>query len=249
MKIDSIPKKFVGISGPAEKKEELRQVSESLANLLGPLGYWQTDNLITFAKNFSFLDDVRFTDAVFRNANHEYDKAIIWRTHVLSWAAKNALRVGGDLVECGTHLGFSVAVLSEYLELQDSGRTYWCYDLFEGPAYARLNLGKYSPFEFVERRFRDKPFVRLIKGEVPESFGRGAPSRVCFLHLDMNSAPAERAALERLLPLMPRGAFVVLDDYGWIQFREQKVVADEIFGAAGIPIVELPTGQGLAIIG
>ena len=123
-----------------------------------------------------------------------------------------------------------------------------CYDLFEGQAYATFDIGDLSPFEFVQRRFAQQPFVRLIKGAVPDSFAQGVPERVAFLHLDMNSAPAERAALEMLLPRMAKGAMVVLDDYGWRHYRAQKLVADELFGAIGVPIVELPTGQGLAII-
>ena len=93
------------------------------------------------------------------------------------------------------------------------------------------------------------PYVNFIKGSVPDSFLQGAPSKVAFLHLDLNSADAERGALEYLLPRMSKGGMVVLDDYGWSHYKAQKVVADEIFGAWGIPIVELPTGQGMAIIG
>lgn len=87
-----------------------------------------------------------------------------------------------------------------------------------------------------------------MKGSVPDSFACGAPEKVAFLHLDLNSADAERGALEYLLPRMSKGGMVVLDDYGWSHYKAQKVVADEIFGARSIPIVELPTGQGLAIM-
>ena len=41
---------------------------------------------------------------------------------------------------------------------------------------------------------------------------------------------------------------MVLDDYGWANYKPQKVVADNFFKSKDIPIVELPTGQGLAII-
>jgi len=248
MNISSIPQLLAGLGGPADKRGQLRQLLEKLSALLEAVGYWQTDNLITFAKNFSFLEDDKLTAAVFKHANHEYDKAIIWRTHIFSWAAQNALKVQGDFVECGTHLGFSVSVLCDYLGLESTGRSYWCYDLFEGQAYATFDIGALSPFEFVQRRFAHQSFVRLIKGSVPDSFAQGAPERVAFLHLDMNSAPAERSALEVLLPRMAKGAMVVLDDYGWRHYRAQKLVADELFGAIGVPIVELPTGQGLAII-
>jgi len=83
---DSIPKLFTGLSGPPEAMGELRLVLERLGQLLKGLEPWQTDNLITFARNLSFLQDARLMQAVAKHANHDYDKAIIWRTHVLTWA-------------------------------------------------------------------------------------------------------------------------------------------------------------------
>jgi O-methyltransferase len=245
---DSIPQLFAGLSGPPEAKEELRLVLERLAHLLKSLDPWQTDNLITFARNLSFLQDARLRQAVTDHANHDYDKAIIWRTHVLTWAGANALNVEGDFVECGTHLGYSVSVLCDYLKLDTTGKEYWCYDLFEGKAYERFDLGGKEPIEFLRKRFSKQPYVHLVKGSVPDSFADGAPHKVAFLHLDLNSATAERGALEYLLPKMSKGAMLVLDDYGWKHYKAQKVVADEILGAKSIPIMELPTGQGLAII-
>ena len=82
---------------------------------------------------------------------------------------------------------------------------------------------------------------------MPDSFEDQCPKQVAFLHLDLNSASAEEGAL-RLVPLMPAGAMVVLDDYGWSNYKPQKVVADKYFAQRNIPVVELPTGQGLAII-
>jgi hypothetical protein len=243
-----IPNLFNGISGPKDKKEELKIILERLGQLLAGMSPWQTDNLITFGKNLSFLDDRLLTNLVLKHAVHEYDKAIIWRTHILSWAAQNALNVPGDFVECGTHLGYSVSVIADYVRLAETGRRYWCYDLFEGAAYASFDLAGKEPLDYVQEKFDGKEFIKLVKGSVPQSFAGQCPAQVSFLHLDLNNALAEKGALEHLVPLMPKGAMVVLDDYGWHYYRAQKLVADEIFRAIGIPIVELPTGQGLAII-
>jgi hypothetical protein len=75
-----------------------------------------------------------------------------------------------------------------------------------------------------------------------------APEKVAFLHLDLNSAVAEAAALEFFATRFSPGAFVLLDDYGWRGFRPQKLAADRFFGRLGKPIMELPTGQGVAMI-
>jgi hypothetical protein len=73
-------------------------------------------------------------------------------------------------------------------------------------------------------------------------------AKIQFLHLDLNSASAESIALTRMLQRLPHGAFVILDDYGWKHYSAQKKVADAIFSERHIPIVELPTGQSMAII-
>jgi O-methyltransferase len=151
-------------------------------------------------------------------------------------------------VECSTHLGYTVSVLCDYLKLEGAGTEYWCYDLFESKAYVRIDLAGEEPIDFLCSRFSQQPYVRLVKGSVPDSFAYGAPHSVVFLHLDLNSATAESGALKYLLPRMSKGGMVILDDYGWSHYKHQKVVADEIFGAWRKPIVELPTGQGLAIM-
>jgi hypothetical protein len=54
---------------------ELRLVLERIEQLLKALEPWQTDNLITFARNLSFLQDARLMQAVAKCANHDYDRA------------------------------------------------------------------------------------------------------------------------------------------------------------------------------
>ena len=43
------------------------------------------------------------------------------------------------------------------------------------------------------------------------------------------------------------GAAVVLDDYGWEKHIVQKHAFDDFAGRMGVPILSLPTGQGLII--
>ena len=60
----------------------------------------------------------------------------------------------------------------------------------------------------------------------------------------MNNAPSEIAALEtRFMP----GAIIIFDDFGQLPFREQHLAEREWFGRRGIPIIEIPTGQGIVI--
>jgi O-methyltransferase len=244
----SIPSLFIGITGEQTELEELQLLLRRLTQLLQNLDIWSTDNLITFGRNLSFLDDERLINIIFKNANHEYDKAIVWRSHVVTWAAKNALNIDGEFVECGTHLGFTASVINDYVELEKNGRELWCYDLFDGEAYDKLKSEGIEPISWITNKFQNSSNIKIIKGRVPESIIKHKPEKVAFLHLDLNSATAEIGALEQLVPLMPKGAMVVLDDYGWKNYKPQKHVADEFFAERGTLIMEIPTGQGLVVI-
>lgn len=70
---------------------------------------------------------------------------------------------------------------------------------------------------------------------------------MAYLHIDMNCAPPEVAALRFFWPRLTPGAFVLLDDYAIGERDEQRVAMDEVAGELGVKICSLPTGQGLLI--
>ena len=59
--------------------------------------------------------------------------------------------------------------------------------------------------------------------------------------------PPEVAALNYFWPRLLPGAFVLLDDYAYSGFGEQKAAMDELARAKNIQILSLPTGQGLLV--
>ena len=93
----------------------------------------------------------------------------------------------------------------------------------------------------------DVPRARVIRGAVPDSFAQGVPERISFLHIDMNSAPPEIAALEYLFDRVSPGGVIVLDDYGYIPYRAQRDAERPWFAERGYDVIELPTSQGLVI--
>jgi predicted O-methyltransferase YrrM len=99
----------------------------------------------------------------------------------------------------------------------------------------------------VTARFAAFPKIHVIKGRVPDSFAQACPEKIAFLHIDMNSAETEIAALEHLFDRVVPGGVIVLDDYGYRCYRAQHDAENEFAKARGYPIVELPTGQGLLI--
>lgn len=224
-------------------------VLRPLLKVLPNSGGFAGDNLITFGKTLGFLDDQKFMSA-FQAANPDaQEESQIWRSHVLCWAARRALGVPGDFVEAACYKGFTARVLCNALDFAGTGRDYWLYDLFDPPAgYSHLLEDHGGGLhERVVQRFADIPRAHVVKGSIPESFARGEPARVAFLHVDMNAPEPEIATLDRFYPRMPSGAIIVLDDFGWAYYREQRIHTEKWCRARGLDVLELPTGQGLII--
>jgi len=211
-------------------------------------GCHASDQLITFGRNLTFMWDEDFYQSFLVHAKTETDQATMWRKAVHYWAARHCLNLQGDFVECGVWLGTTVKITCDAINFKASGKCYWLYDVFdyhEGDLHQQLeghNLGLYDQ---VKKRFADLPEVKIIKGYIPDSFLQGLPERVSLLHIDMNNAQAEIAALEALWEKVVPGGMVLLDDFGWLTYQNQTIAELEFFKTRGYYVLELPTGQGL----
>lgn len=58
-----------------------------------PDSFFSADNVITWARNFSFLEDRHFMRVIRRHAKTDIEKAIIWRSYVLCYFANMALKI------------------------------------------------------------------------------------------------------------------------------------------------------------
>ena len=48
-----------------------------------------------------------------------------WRTFINCWAAKHALQLPGDFIECGTNTGVYALSICHYVSLKNSGKTFY----------------------------------------------------------------------------------------------------------------------------
>jgi O-methyltransferase len=211
-------------------------------------GWFAGDNLIAFGRNLGFLDDERFINAWKSHASEPHERGILWRTAVVVWAARQALRRDGDFIECGCYKGTSSRIMLDACDMAD--RQFYLYDLFEHDStMAHHAMPEHSAdlFPWVKQRFAEFPNVHVIQGFVPESFEQGVPDKIAFAHIDMNNAPAEIAALEAIEHRLVPGAVIVLDDFGALPYRTQHKLETQWFAERGVPVLELPTSQGLVI--
>lgn len=255
---------FYGIESQAQE--------EMLASCLGTLrdlftDLYAADELIAVRRSLGFLRDERLIDAVAHAASSITDPSMraqalskVWRLHVLTWAASCVRELHGDYVECGAFDGFTAAVITAYLDFaSDAERTYYLYDTFAGLSERYASEHELLRNEFFRRfpdvydrcraRFAGMQNVRIVKGVVPDVLEECAPRQIAFLHIDLNCARAERGALDVLFDRVTPGGFVILDDYGRLEFRAQQEMADAFVRARGERILELPTGQGVIMRG
>jgi hypothetical protein len=239
---------FFGLRDPNKFFDGLRM---AIGALNSPIGSFSGDNLFTLGRNLSFLTDERFMTAFRRHALTNVEQGIIWRIATVAWGALNAMRLEGDLVEIACYKGVTARIVCDYVNFaEQTNRKYFLYDLFEHDAampHHHMPEHGATLFDQVKARFADLPNVVVTQGRVPDVLAKSAPEKIAFMHLDLNNADAEIGALEVLFDRMVPGAVMILDDYGWLGYRPQKLAEDPWLAARGYKVLELPTGQGMLI--
>lgn len=213
-------------------------------------GVYFGDNLFTWGRNNSIFDDDAFVSSWHANSTNDQDRAIAWRRYVLATLACHAVHLEGDFVECGVYRGSGIKTTIDYFGKDRFTKTFWGFDTFDyNPAYKEgVTDQKPGFFEEIEARFEGYPMVRLERGLIPDVFEFACPESIALLHIDLNHADSEIAALEALFERVVPGGTVVLDDYEWAgRYRGQKMVEDAWFDERGYRVVPLPTGQGFVI--
>ena len=221
-----------GLSASARLAVGVVRTQYWLARTLLPDVY-ANDGLISFHRH-AFLDDPAFQRAYRRGARAVGGQDWYqwhWRVHVGLWAAASASRLDGDFVECGVNFGFLSSAVMEYLDWDRLGKTFYLLDTFAGIDARFITAGerRAGALKKSERSLRHGTYVdsvdsvranfaqwrnqRIIVGAVPETLDQVDARAVAFLHIDMNCAPPEVAALRYFWPRLSPGAFVLLDDY------------------------------------
>jgi len=181
-----------------------------------------------------------------------------WRAHVVCWAAARGATLPGDFVECGVNRGGYALTAMTYVDFARLNKRFYLLDTFEGLVATQLSPeeraaglrgGGYTPcHEAVQRTFATwGEAVRIIRGVVPDTLSQVESESVAFLSIDMNAREPEIAAAEHFWDRLVPGAAMVLDDYGWRKHAAQREAFDTFARRRGVPLLALPTGQGLIL--
>jgi hypothetical protein len=256
------------LAGAWEHAHKLNDALQRLDGIFRSADY-NSDSLLVYDKNLSFLRDERFMSAYRRgvHSGHKIGRAgglgedihIEWRVHVACWAARRACALPGSFVECGVNTGILSLAVCDYVDFNSTGKDFYLFDTFAGipesqmladerAARVRENEDLYEEcFEVARRNFAPFPRARLVRGPVPDTLPAAPIDRVCYLSIDMNIVQPEIAAMEYFWDRLVPGAAVILDDYGWKSYHLQQEAHDRFAASRGVPVLLLPTGQGLII--
>lgn len=256
----------MSVFGHLAQKFLPRRIFHSLRILKKPGSYfpleavtYNQDGLIT-VHNADFINDEAFKRAykMGENLDSWWSAQIQWRVHVLFWAATRAVNLEGDFVECGVNRGGFARSIIEYIDFEQiTGKKYYLLDTFEGLLekyisdeernYGVADYNYADCYDEVKKTFEGFKNVVIVKGPVPDTLTEVKSEKVSFLSIDMNCVAPEIAAADFFWDKLVSGAAVILDDYGWAKHILQKHAFDEFARQKGVPILSLPTGQGLIL--
>jgi hypothetical protein len=222
------------------------------------------DGLFTMHSDH-FRRDRAFRAAYARGveAGQGVDPGIEWRVHVALWAAAAASRTAGDFVECGVNAGVVSSAIMQSLDWRNSAKRFYLIDTFSGPVFSQysareidrgrgvaaksaLAAGAYvTDVERVRANFAEWPNALVVRGTVPDVLHTLTFGAVAFLHLDMNCALPEEAALEFFWGRLSPGGVVLMDDYTYFGHDSQTEAIDSLAARLGFKVLALPTGQGV----
>jgi len=226
-------------------------------------GHFYDQDMLRTRHNHEFMSEPSFQAAYARGvkaAGVDYDWH--WRCHVGLWVASNAVRLPGDFVECGVAKGFLSSAIMQLLDWDRLGRMFYLLDTFSGlderyVSAEELAAGAMEKNKFmfdrglyagpVIQNFSEWRNVRIIVGAIPETLDQIAAQQIAYLHIDLNCAPPEVAAISFLWDRLVPGAFVLLDDYAYYGYRPQKLAMDQFAASKGVSVLSMPTGQGLMV--
>jgi O-methyltransferase len=220
---------------------------------------YSQDGLTTLHNN-GFMKEPDFMRAENIGAATGSWSNIHWRVHTILWAAHQCATIEGDFVECGTNKGGFSRAIVDYIDFTTIGKNFYLLDTFEGLVDNLLSedekrIGRREHFEGVykecynevKQTFASFPFVKIIKGIVPDTLAQVPSEKLAFLSIDMNSVTPEISALNYFWDKISKGGMIVLDDYAYVTCDLQYKAHNTWAKQKGIKILTLPTGQGLIV--
>lgn len=179
------------------------------------------------------------------------------RCYVLWTLLRQALKLSGDIWECGVYKGGTAAMMAAVL--RDSplaGKKLLLFDTFQGmPETDSLrDLHRKGDFddtsaEAVRAYVGADDFCILRPGFIPETFQGLESATIALAHIDLDIYKSILDCLNFVWPRLTVGGFLIFDDYGFPSCPGARAAVDEFFAASSCVPLCLPTGQAVVFKG
>ena len=201
-----------------------------------------------------------FTDAEFRDDYERFD-CDNYRSYDRKFAMRELLKLThglpGDVAECGVYRGGSAYLLAKELARRAPHKRLHLFDSFAGlsdpgpldGSHWRAGALACTLPEVKARLAEYSARIDTHVGWIPHCFREAVDRSFCFAHVDVDLYEPTLAALEFFWPRMVPGGIVVCDDYGFETCPGARRAVDQFAAAGAIPVVHLPTGQGVLFPG
>jgi hypothetical protein len=171
---------------------------------------------------------------------------------------RQILEVQGAVVECGVHKGNSLFLynhLSTILEPYNFNRKIIGFDTFEGfrsissddqdklseADFSDTNVDLLSSWAGLQDKNRPVSHIEkmeLIQGDatktIPKYVAQNPHLIVAMLYLDFDIYEPTKVALEHLLPLVPKGGIVGLDEINCKKWQGETIALKEVLSINGL---------------
>ena len=221
---------------------------------------FNADNLATilrapFLNDESFLKARRLAEARWEGSGDKRD--ISWRLDIMLWAISHSLRIWNKesiFIECGTGKGYMASAICSYFNWDDAKPDFYLIDSFspfvpdikgEQSENSHTSFVYSEGDEEIRAYFSKYISIKILKGFIPDVLSELPEKQIGFLHIDLNSFVAEKAALEILKTKLISGAVVLFDDYGGFGGDAQAEIHESFANSMGGRLLTLPTGQAI----
>lgn len=178
------------------------------------------------------------------------------RCYILYTLLRQAIRIEGDVWECGVYKGGTAAMMAAILNDSCPSKRLYLFDTFEGMPVTDADKDWHKKGDFADTSLEavtsyighgDLCVVR--KGLIPATFTGLESAQIAFAHIDVDIYKSIIDCLQFIWPRLTFGGFIVFDDYGFPTCPGARSAVDEFFlQEACIPLC-LPTGQALVFKG
>lgn len=203
------------------------------------------DDMILWFRTLGFLDDPDFQRACEGFETSSFIRAKLYRIYTYCWAVRQAHESTGCYYafDLGSYDGKTVQIADRYTDFK---LTWSMFDMFEyHPAIE--NKGKHGVDLVNEVKERVR-YAHVHPGLLPDTLENEPHGMIAFIHVDLNDGKTEISCLEWLYDRVAKGGVILLDDYGWVRYRESHDAHNAFFKSKGKAVLEMPTGQGLVIV-